>query len=72
MFPKLKLIVLDFSMALDEVLYQRLLYKLKIYFFLTTRTQKVVVDGRFSHYAHVGFSVLQRTVLRLISSFMLH
>ena len=35
--------------------------------FLTTRTQKVVVDGSFSDIAHVGSGVPQGTVLGPIS-----
>ena len=58
------LIVLDFSKAFDVVPHQRLLHKLdhyrirgstllRIKKFLTTRLQKVVVDGSFSDTAHV-------------------
>ena len=58
------LIVLDFSNAFDVVPYQRLLHKLDHYGirrstllwiqnFLTTRSQKVVVDGSFMETAHV-------------------
>ena len=68
------LIVLDFSKAFDVVPHQRLLHKLGHYgirgptllwiqHFLTTRTQKVVVDGSFSDTAHVGSGVPQGTVL---------
>ena len=68
------LIVLDFSKAFDAVSHQRLLHKLDHYGIrgptplwiqnvLTTRTQKVVVDGSFSDIAHVGSGVPQGTVL---------
>ena len=68
------LIVLDFSKAFDVVPHQRLLHKLDHYRirgstllwiqnFLTTRSQKVVVDGSFSDTAHVGSGVPQGTVL---------
>ena len=68
------LIVLDFSTAFDEVPHQRLLHKLDHYGireptllwiqnFLTTRTQKVLVDGSFLDTAHVGSGVPQGTVL---------
>ena len=68
------LIVLHFSKAFDVVPHQRLLHKLNHYGirgptllwiknFLTTRTQKVVVDGSFSDTAHVGSGVPQSTVL---------
>ena len=71
------LVVLYFSKAFDVtltlVLHQRLLHKLDHYGiwgptllwiqnFLTTRTQKVVVDGSFSDTAHVGSGVPQGTV----------
>ena len=59
------LVVLDFSKAFDVAPHQRLLHKLDQYGirgstllwiqnFLTTRSQKVVVDGSFSDTAHVG------------------
>ena len=68
------LIVLDFSKAFDVVPHQRLLHKLDHYGIrgstllwiqnvLTTRSQKVVVDGSFSNTAHVGSGVPQVTVL---------
>ena len=68
------LIVLDFSKAFDVVPHQRLLHKLDHYgirgptllwtqYFLTTQTQKVVVDGSFSDTALVGSGVPQGTVL---------
>ena len=68
------LIVLGFSKALDVVPHQRLLHKLDHYGirgstllwiqnFLTTRTQKVVVDGSSSDTAHVESGVPQGTVL---------
>ena len=68
------LIVLDFRKAFDVVPHQRLLHKLDhnrirgstllwIQNFLTTRTQKVVVDGSFSDIAHVGSGVPHGTVL---------
>ena len=68
------LIVLDFSKVFDVVPHQRLLHKLDHYGirgptllwiqnFLTTWTQKVVVDGSFSDTAHVGSGVPQGTVL---------
>ena len=70
------LIVLDFrrAKAFDVVPHQRLLHKLDHYGirgstllwilnFLTTRTQKVVVDGSFSDTAHVGSGVPLGTVL---------
>ena len=58
------LVVLDFSKAFDVAPHQRLLHKLDHYGirgstllwiqnFLTTRSQKVVVDGSFSDTAHV-------------------
>ena len=68
------LIVLDFSKAFDVVPHQRSLHKLDhneirgptllwIQNFLTTRLQKVVVDGSFLDTAHVGSDVPQGTVL---------
>ena len=68
------LIVLDFRKAFDVVPHQRLLHKLDHYGirgstllwiqnFLTTRTQKVVVDGSFPDIAHVGSGLPQGTVL---------
>ena len=68
------LIVLDFSKAFNVVPHQRLLHKLDHYGirgstllsiqnFLTTRLQKVVVDGSFSETAHVGSGLPQGTVL---------
>ena len=68
------LIVLDFSKAFDVVPHHCLLHKLDHYGirgptilwiqnFLTTLTQKVVVDGSFSETAHVGSGVPQGTVL---------
>ena len=71
------LIVLDFRKAFDVVPHQRLLHKLDHYEirgstllwlqnFLTTRSQKVVVDGSFSETAHVGSGVPQGTLLVLI------
>ena len=67
------LVVLDFSKAFDVVPHQSLIHKLDHYGirgpthwiqnFLTTRTQKVVVDGSFSETAHVGSGVPQGTVL---------
>ena len=67
-------IVLDFSKAFDVVPHKRLLHKLEHYGirgttllwiqnFLTTRTQKVLVDGSFSKRARVGSGVPQGTVL---------
>ena len=68
------LIVSDFSKAFDVAPHQRLLHKLDHYRirrptllwiqnFLTTQTQKVVVDGSFLDTAHVGYGVPQGTVL---------
>ena len=68
------IIVLDFRKAFDVVPHQRLLHKLDHYGirgstilwiknFLTTRTQKVVVDCSFSDIAHVGSGLPQGTVL---------
>ena len=70
----LHLAVLDFSKACDVAPHQRLLDKLDHYGirgstllwiqnFLTTRTQKIVVDGSFSDIAHAGSGVPQGTVL---------
>ena len=67
-------IVLDFSKAFDVVPHCRLLHKLEHYGirgktllwiqnFLTTRTQKVLVDGSSSGTAHVKSGVPQGTVL---------
>ena len=67
-------VVLDFSKAFDVVPHQRLLHKLDHYgirgttlnwiqYFLTNRTQKVVVDGRSSESARVKSGVPKGTVL---------
>ena len=67
-------VVLDFSKAFDVVPHQRLLHKLDHYGirgttlnwiqnFLTTRAQKVVVDGSSSESARVRSGVPQGTVL---------
>ena len=67
------LILLDFSKASVVVPRKRFLHKLDHYGimgptllwiqnFLTTRTQKVVVDGSFWDTAHVGFGAPQGTV----------
>lgn len=66
--------ILDFSKAFDKVAHQRLLSKLKYYgirdvtlswisTWLTTRTQRVVVDGEASTSVHVTSGVPQGTVL---------
>lgn len=66
--------ILDFSKAFDTVPHQRLLLKLKqcginnqlhrwIEQWLTTRTQRVVLDGEASNMAHVKSGVPQGTVL---------
>ena len=64
------LIVLDFRNAFDVVPHQRLLHKLDHYeirgCILTTRSQKVVVDGSFSETDHVRSGVPQGTLLVLI------
>ena len=73
-FAVLKILMAILYMAFDVVPHQRLLHKLDHYRirgptllwirnFLTTRTQKVVVDGSFSNTAHVGSGVPQGTVL---------
>ena len=68
------LILLDFSKAFDTVLHQRLLTKLAHYgikgdiykwinFWLSQRTQRVVVDGESSELVRVESGVPQGTVL---------
>ena len=67
-------LILDFSKAFDTVAHQRLLKKIEFYgisdntnawikTWLTTRTQKVVVDGDASSTVHVDSGVPQGTVL---------
>jgi hypothetical protein len=66
--------ILDFQKAFDVVPHQRLLQKLNFYGirgplfqwiekWLTTRTQRVVVDGESSNASHVKSGVPQGTVL---------
>ena len=68
------IIIMDFSKAFDTVPHNRLLYKLRKYGisgfthtwltqFLTTRTQRVVVDGEQSDWVKVRSGVPQGTVL---------
>jgi hypothetical protein len=67
-------LILDFSKAFDTVAHQRLLKKLEFYgicdktnawirSWLTTRTQRVVIDGETSSTVHVDSGVPQGTVL---------
>ena len=65
------LVILDFSKAFDRVPHQRLLAKLNHYgqtykwieFFLSDRSQQVIVDGAVSEKAPVVSGVPQGTVL---------
>ena len=71
---QIDLIILDFCKAFDKVPHQRLLLKLNqfgikgnilrwIESFLTSRTQKVVLEGATSNQVHVTSGVPQGTVL---------
>ena len=71
------LLILDFSKAFDKVAHKRLLNKLEFYgirnrthawikTWLTTRTQRVVVDGETSSSVPVESGVPQGTVLGLL------
>ena len=70
-------IYLDFAKAFDKVPHKRLLSKLKGYGikgkiydwikdFLSNRKQRVVVNGKFSHWIHVKSGIPQGSVLRPI------
>ena len=67
-------LILDFQKAFDKVPHQRLIQKLNFYDirgnildwvtqWLTSRTQRVVVDGEVSEHVHVKSGVPQGTVL---------
>ena len=73
-------LILDFQKAFDKVPHQRLIQKLNFYGirgnilswitqWLTSRTQRVVVDGEVSDHVHVKSGVLQRTVLGPLMGF---
>ncbi len=70
-------ILLDFSKVFDKVLHRRLFTKLHYYgirslvltwieAFLTTRHQRVLIDGEASDYTQVRYGVPQETGLSLL------
>ena len=67
-------VYLDFSKAFDSVLHRKLLHKLSLFGiqwcllrwfsdYLTTRTQRVLVDGGFASWSHVQSRVPQDSLL---------